>query len=265
MSHKDYPNAEVLDARVHLHEKCSTNPYGWHRWVMDHIIPHLRGTVLEVGTGPAYLWAENRERIPRGVHLVLSDRSPGMVRDAREKLGLFDGSQAWLNCDVAQLPFDADRFDTVIANHLLFLLEDPAGAVEQLAGSLIPGGVLCATTNHRDHLLGLMELFVNLSEDHFGHLPTGESVLRRERFNFVSGAALLVPYFEDIQLVTYEDGLEIDRADILEPWMVYWAEPALDRKSKKRLLDGIDEKIAIDGKIRIRKNSGMFIARKDVG
>ena len=53
MSHFDYPNAARLDARVRLHEECSTNPYGWHRWVMDHVSVYLIGSVLEIGAGPA--------------------------------------------------------------------------------------------------------------------------------------------------------------------------------------------------------------------
>lgn len=264
MSRLDYPHAKALDVRVRLHEEYSTNPYGWQRWVMDHAAPHLRGRVLEVGTGPAYLWVKNAHRIPPDVQFVLSDRSSGMVHDARSRLSEAGHAATWVNCDAGHLPFQASSFDTVIANHLLFLLDHPAGAVEQLAGSLIPGGVLCATTDHRDHLLGLIELFVSLSEDHFGHLHKGEMAARRERFNFVTGAALLIPHFDDIQLVTYEDGLEIDRAEILEPWMVHWAQPALDRETKKQILDDIDEMIAIEGKLRIGKNSGMFIARKGV-
>ena len=262
MSHEDYPDAGTLDERVRLHDECSTNPYGWQRWVMDQIAPHLRGRVLEVGTGPGYLWIENASRLLSDFHLVLSDRSKGMLNDASTRLAGVGVTADWILCDVNHLPFQGLVFDTVIANHVLFLLEEPAKGVHQLARCLRPGGMLFATTNHRDHLQRLMDLFIELSEDHFGHLQQREISRRRERFNFVSGAEYLIHQFVDLKLVTYEDGLEIDRAEILVPWLDYWAKPALSAQLRSRLLVQLEEQIARKGVLRIHKNSGMFIARK---
>jgi ubiquinone/menaquinone biosynthesis C-methylase UbiE len=263
MTHLDYPDASTLDARVRLHDECSTNRYGWQRWVMDQVLPHLRGRVLEVGTGPAYLWMENAMRIPADAYLLLSDRSRGMLVDARSRGIQAEISADWLECDVTKLPFEQSTFDTVIANHVLFLVEEPAGGVSEIARLLRPGGMLCATTNHRDHLQEMMALFLDLSPDHFGHLDKSELRQRRERFNFVSGADHLLPYFEDVKLTTYEDGLEIDRAEILGAWMDYWADPALNAELREQFLGHISSRIAQEGVLRIRKNSGMFIARKD--
>lgn len=262
MSHQDYPNAATLDARVRLHEQCSTNPYGWHRWVMDQLGIFLKGSVLEVGTGPAYLWDENLDRIPDDFQLILSDRSAGMLSDSRTKLGQSALQSHWVECDVGRLPFPTAHFDLVIANHLLFLLPDPAGAVEELARTLVPGGMLSATTNHRDHLEDLIVLMAELSPGYFGHLLTGEPQLRRQRFNFVSGADLLIPYFDDIRLLTYPDGLHIDQVAVLEPWVDYWAKPEIRDRDKDRILAALSEEIAREGVLRVRKNSGMFIARR---
>jgi ubiquinone/menaquinone biosynthesis C-methylase UbiE len=263
MTHLDYPNASALDARVRLHVECSTNRYGWQRWVMDHVLPHLKGQVLEVGTGPAYLWTENAMRIPGDVYLLLSDCSSGMLVDARSRVNQVEISADWLECNVMNLPFGQSTFDTVIANHLLFLIEEPSQGVAEIARLLHPGGVLCATTNHCDHLRGLMTLFLELSPDHFGHLDQSELRQRRERFDFVSGADHLLPHFEDVKLLTYEDGLEIDRAEILGAWMDYWADPALTGGQREQILNQISTHIAQEGVLRIRKNSGMFIARKN--
>jgi SAM-dependent methyltransferase len=261
MSHLDYPDASTLDYRVRLHKECSTNRYGWQRWVMDHVGPYLRGRVLEVGTGPAYLWGENANRIPGDIQLVLCDRSPGMLTDARARLQEVDISAEWVECDVVNLPLQQSQFDMVLANHLLFLVDSPELGVSELARVLQPGGVLCATTNHRDHLQELSNLFLELAPDHYGHLGQGDIRQRRERFNFVSGAEHLIHHFDDVKLVTYEDGLEIDQVEILKPWVDYWAKPALDFDRRKRLLRDISERIAQAGVLRIRKNSGMFIAR----
>jgi SAM-dependent methyltransferase len=262
MSHLEYPDAASLDARVKLHEECSLNRYGWQRWVMDHIKPHLRGRVLEVGTGPAYLWVENVARAPGDLQLVLSDRSVGMLIDARIRLQQAGLTADWVECDGRALPYPEGSFDLVIANHLLFLLRDPEVGVSELARVTYPGGSLCATTNHRDHLQELIELLIELEPVHYGHLREDEIMLRRERFNFVSGTELLLPYFEDVELITYKDGLEVDRVEVLEPWAEYWANPVLDSGARERVVQGLSERIAREGALRIRKNSGMFIASR---
>jgi hypothetical protein len=35
--HHHYQHASRLDARIHLHAKCSTNPQGFHAWVFEHL------------------------------------------------------------------------------------------------------------------------------------------------------------------------------------------------------------------------------------
>jgi SAM-dependent methyltransferase len=262
MSHLEYPDAASLDARVRLHEECSLNRYGWQQWVMDHIRPHLRGRVLEVGTGPAYLWADNVDRIPGDLQLVLNDRSVGMLGDARMRMQQAGPAADWVECDGRALPYPNGSFDLVIANHLLFLLQDPEAGVSELARVTHPDGTLCATTNHRDHLKEFIEILFELEPAHFGHLQQGETMLRRERFNFISGADLLLPHFEDVRLITYKDGLEVDRVEVLEPWVEYWAKPALDSDARRAVVQGLSERIAREGVLHIRKNSGMFIASR---
>jgi SAM-dependent methyltransferase len=149
----------------------------------------------------------------------------------------------------------------VIANHVLFLLQEPEQAVRSLARVLRPGGCFCATTNQRDHLLDLIELLVELSPRHYAHLIHGERARQRERFNFISGAEVLMPYFNQIELVTYADGLLIDDASVLSPWLDYWAEPALEETERSALQQMLTKRIAQEGALRIRKNSGMFKAR----
>src|SRR3954453_4717747 len=78
-----YRDASNLNARIALHERFSTNPYGWHRWVFDHLRFAPQARLLELGCGAASLWRENRARIPNGWEIFLSDFSPGMAQEAR--------------------------------------------------------------------------------------------------------------------------------------------------------------------------------------
>jgi len=42
---------------------------------------------LKLGCDPGYLWLNNRDRIPAGWSITLSDLSAGMAREARLNLG----------------------------------------------------------------------------------------------------------------------------------------------------------------------------------
>lgn len=118
-----YRTATNLDARVALHERFSTNPYGWHRWVFDHLDLTPGQQILEIGCGLGHLWRNNLERIPRSWQVTLSDLSDGMLIEARrhlENATLFH----FVNADAQQLQFGTDEFDVVIANHMLYHVPD---------------------------------------------------------------------------------------------------------------------------------------------
>src|SRR5258708_37930405 len=72
-----YKNADNLSARAQLHTRFSANKQGWHRWVFEQFEIPARGHVIEFGTGPSWLWAENVERIPDGWQITLTDFSAG--------------------------------------------------------------------------------------------------------------------------------------------------------------------------------------------
>jgi len=82
---EQYKDGSNLNARMRLHARFSTNRYGIFPWILDHMtLTHtLPGDarVLEVGTGTAQMWRRNRDRIPKGWRIVLSDFSDGILRD----------------------------------------------------------------------------------------------------------------------------------------------------------------------------------------
>ena len=84
---QQYRDDSNLRARIDLHERFTTATEPWHRWVFDRIDLPPEARILEIGCGPAELWAQNLDRIPAGWELTLADLSPGMVEKAREVLG----------------------------------------------------------------------------------------------------------------------------------------------------------------------------------
>ena len=53
---EQYRDSGNLRARMGLHERFSTNPLGWQRWVFNQfdLMPDSR--ILELGCGPGRLW-----------------------------------------------------------------------------------------------------------------------------------------------------------------------------------------------------------------
>lgn len=81
-----YKTGENLNVRISLHERFSTNPYGFSSWLMDQY-PFFPGCrVLETGCGTGSLW-RGREALTESLgELVLTDLSEGMLREAEESL-----------------------------------------------------------------------------------------------------------------------------------------------------------------------------------
>ena len=150
-----YASADNLRARIYLHERFSTNPHPYPRWVFDGYDFGAEADVLEVGCGDGMIWRENLDRIPDGWRLTLTDLSEGMIAEARRALGDRAGYAA---ARVEELPFEDDSFDAVIANHMLFHVEDRGQAFAEIRRVLRPGGAFLSTTVGCDHLRELREL-----------------------------------------------------------------------------------------------------------
>ena len=135
---EQYKNGSNLDARIQIHERFSTNPYGWHRWVFEQFALPSRCDVLELGCGPGDLWLKNSHRIPLGWNITLSDFSPGMVEAAQVRLPGSDHSLVFAVFDAQGVPFAAESFDGVIANHMLYHVPNVQKALSEIRRVLRP-------------------------------------------------------------------------------------------------------------------------------
>jgi ArsR family transcriptional regulator len=71
------------------------------------------------------------------------DRSPEMLRMARAKLAGAGVEKAEVRqSDLHALPFADHMFDTVVIQHVLHFVDDPAAAIAEAARVLAPGGGL---------------------------------------------------------------------------------------------------------------------------
>jgi len=207
-----YRDSSNLDARVVLHQRFSTNPYGWFTWVFDTLLKLPEDArILELGCGPAYLWKENIIRVPAGWHVTLSDLSSGMLDAAWRNLVVTGRAFQFKEIDAQAIPFEDETFDAVIANHMLYHVPDRPKAIAEIKRVLRPGGRLIATTVGENHMKEMMDWYaqVHISKvwDSFAN-----------SFTLENGLTQLKSYFPDTTLSRYENSLEIAE---LKPIMAY--------------------------------------------
>lgn len=146
-----YKTPDNLSARANLHLRFGDAMRPWHPWVFDQL-ENLPSTcrILEVGCGPGWFWRQNSIRIPGDWRLSLSDLSPGMVGEAKKHVAHLQTEFAV--ADVQALPFAANAFDAVIANHMLYHVPDRQQAIAEFKRVLAPGGRLYVSTIGEDHM-----------------------------------------------------------------------------------------------------------------
>jgi SAM-dependent methyltransferase len=133
-----YKDASRLDARMQLHAKYSTNTQGFHTWAFAHLRLPPTCQVLEVGCGAGQLWLENRQRIPTGWDVTLSDLSAGMLATAQHQLSPYGHTFRFVVQDAQALPFADRSFDAVIANHMLYHVPNRPAAYAEFCRVLQP-------------------------------------------------------------------------------------------------------------------------------
>jgi ubiquinone/menaquinone biosynthesis C-methylase UbiE len=255
-----YRDATNLNARITLHQRFSTNPQGWHRWVFDQFELAPGNHVLEIGCGSGALWQDNRERIPLGRHPTLSDYSDGMVREARGRLGAAERFR-FLRADAQSLPFPGEHFDAVIANHMLSHVPDRARALAEMHRVLRPGGRLYASTVGSRHLAELRALTRGFDP------ALGEDIfeLFAPTFLLDNGQREIEAFFPDVTVRHYPDALEVCE---VAPLVAYVTSSSSARYgwSDERLAafaQHVEREMAHGGgALHITKDSGLFIALK---
>ena len=246
---EQYAGADNLRARIALHQRFSTNPYPYPRWVFDGYDFPPDAEVLEVGCGDAMIWRENADRIPDDWRLTLTDQSDGMVGEAREALA--DRARYGV-ARVEELPFADESFDAVIANHVLFHVQDRGRAFSEIRRVLRPGGSFVSTTVGLDHLRELRELAPPQ--------PGTQFAQTRGRFMIETAEAELAPFFEDVTVERYEDSLCVTEVEPVVEFVRSRGGETPDRLADVR--SHVEAAIARNGAFEIFKDTARIRCRK---
>ncbi|GAC1389943.1 MAG: hypothetical protein NVSMB38_05860 [Ktedonobacteraceae bacterium] len=252
---EQYKDATNLNARIQLHERFSTNPYDWQRWVFDQIKTGPKSHMLEIGCGPARLWLNNFDRIPQGWHITLSDFSLGMLQEAQHNLRAVRHNFTFQRFDVQSIPFKDKSFDVVIANHMLYHVPDLNKALSEIRRVLTPKGRFYAATNGLNHLDEIGELIRRVEPSYWmGKVP-------RDAFNLEHGAEDLSRWFSHVTVSIVDDGLVVTETEPLIAFILSMPVQSFMTDEKLQTLrESIDREIKANGAIRITKSTGIFEA-----
>ena len=254
-----YRDSRNLRARARLHAEFSTNKVDWSRWVFERLGLTAHSRVLEVGCGTGELWKRNLPDVPPGCAVVLSDLFPGMASEARDRLAA-DRRFAACVCDAQALPYPEETFDLVVANHMLYHVPDRRRGLGEIWRVLKPGGRLMAATNGMSHMRELFRMLDRVSPG-----SKTRPVAVEEAFSLQNGASLLGEWFTDVEMTPREDSLEVTEAGPVVAYGLSTDRYDLSGNRVSRLAELVEKEIAANGRFRIRKETGLFEARKQRG
>lgn len=252
-----YKNASNIMSRINLHKLYSTNKQGWFPWIFEQLDFSMGKKILELGCGAGNIWVENKDRLPEGVSITVTDISDGMLRDARREIGIDDGRFSFELCECEDIPFIDECFDIVIANHVLFYCNDIGKACEEINRVLKKGGILICGTYGNRHMKEVSKL-VSDFDDRI--VLAAENLY--DRFGKENGADILKDYFDEVEWRQYEDSLLVTEAEPLISYVLschgnqnqYISDNYSDFRAfmKRRMALGFN----------ITKDAGIFIAKK---
>lgn len=254
---EQYKNTDNLKVRKELHEKYSVNKIGFQKWMFEQYPFHPKMKVLELGSGRGELWKfyfESEVLQSYEMDIILSDFSEGMVEYMQQ---CYSGEKISVRrIDIADIPFENETFDLIIANSMLYHVKDIDLTLSEVRRVLKKQGLFyCAT-------LGLngMTQYLYRALDEVGIPYNHESSIS---FTLQNGMPLLRKQFEKVERHDYDDSLEID---VVEDYLEYIYSMAsmqgLDKKYYNTLLNYFNSK-KVNGYLHVPKEYGMFVAGKE--
>lgn len=252
---EQYKNAKNLNDRISLHEKYSTNSQGWFNWLFEKIDFSKVNRLLELGCGNGKLWQENQIDL-RNREIFLSDISEGMVEEVRNKLG------SDFNCIVAdaeKIPFKDAYFDSVIANHVLFYLNDLNQGLKEISRVLKSNGILYCSTYGSRHMKEITDIVQN-----FDSRINLSNYSLYDVFGLENGECILKKYFTSVQRMDYQDSLEITESKPLIDYIMscHGNQNEMLGPRLSEFKEYIEELLVNNGKIIVTKQAGLFVCGK---
>lgn len=108
---------------------CEHFAYQSRKAIVLEILSNLKGSILDVGCGPAIY---SLDLISKGFLTVSVDLSYEMLKTAKQLMDVNGESINWVNSELEKLPFNKDVFDNVLAIGVLAYASNAEYAIQEL-------------------------------------------------------------------------------------------------------------------------------------
>jgi SAM-dependent methyltransferase len=248
-----YGSGAKLDVRASLHHRFGTSPEPFPAFEAAFVAWSDALDVLECGCGTGRFW--DTPSLPRTMRLTLTDLSDGMVSEAllRTQRHGFERVEA-RSCDVQHLPFADASFDVVIANHMLYHVPDPDLAVAELARVVRADGVVLVATNGYGHMGEINAAIAEVFGSHEERLY--------EVFGIDTGERRLREGFASIVWHAFDNDLVVDDPAAVVAYGLSFPPGEQATESQRAAFDAAVRARFVDGTLRIRTRTGVFVCRR---
>jgi len=254
---------------AYLREKHRLAGDKYVKWSLARIPTWTGAKILDAGGGwGRYIWALIDDYGVHAADIVLTDISAGMLQTAAEEARQRNIVISTTVGTIEALPFPDKHFDIVMANKVLYHLNDMRRGVQELTRVLKLGGYLLATTNSDKITATIITLHYQALEK-LGIAFTPEPP---SPFSMENGSELLAAHFQQVDAYYYEDEKFIDDAaamhatyETIGRYRNLLARADIPEASK-RALPGVVEQLAQDiidreGVLRSPELMGAFVCR----
>jgi SAM-dependent methyltransferase len=253
---RQYKDSSNLDIRKFFHKKYSTNSIGYTDWILSNIKFFKGCRILEVGCGTGSLWENYPELIDTFSELVLTDISKGMIDIVKESYAGRKNIQIQA-MDVLDMPFEDNSFDIIVANSMLYHVNDVDSALENIHRILRDDGVFYATTFGKDGLIN----YINNAMFEMG--LSDSKKIDGISFTLENGSDILRNHFSVVKEETYDDHLEVlEPLDLVEYIFSMSSMCHIDISNRDKMKAYFESKKDSKGILTIPKMYGMFISLK---
>ncbi|MBN2532856.1 MAG: class I SAM-dependent methyltransferase [Spirochaetales bacterium] len=214
LSNSQYASSKKYEARLDLHRRFSTNPKSKYVWIFEHFPKTENLKVLELGCGTGLFWLANRNQIPKTWSVILTDTSKGMLETARNSLSRINHRFQYEEVNAEDISYPDHCFDIILANNMLYHLENRSNALSHIRRILKDVGVFITSTMGKNDLFELHIHLYHFLESRNNHFRFGEF-----SFSLENGMEQLTPFFSKVSISRHENTLRIDE---VEPVIDYY-------------------------------------------
>jgi ubiquinone/menaquinone biosynthesis C-methylase UbiE len=210
LSETQYSSSKKYEARVYLSRKFKTNPKSKYEWIFDHFPKRENLNILELGCGTGLFWLANRNNIVKSWSIILSDYSEGMLETTRNSLSRLNYNFNYEIIDAESIQYPDNTFDIILANNMLYHIQNRGIAIKNIKRTLKDDGVFIASTMGKNDIYELhnhLYAFLESKNNRFR--------FKELAFSLGNGMEQLTKYFKNVVMEKYENQLMINEADAI--------------------------------------------------